>query len=295
MKSPMLHRLLTLARVSNLPTVWSNCLAAWLIAGVAPEWRMLWLLAGASLLYAAGCTLNDAFDAKWDAQHRPERIIPSGALSRRAVWGIGLTEMAAGLGLIYAGGVSAWWPPVALAAGILLYDARHKQSPWSVVVMGACRWLLYVTAAAAAGGAMKPVMICGAVLWLYIIVLSLVARGEAKRGEGVPKSRWLLYSVPPALFVVAVLQGGAGYSLWIPAFIYVVCLSAVLPRKPDAPVGAWVNRLLAAIPLVDWCLFLALLHLTNACPAIPAVVGLSLAFPAAVVLSLIFQQRFQAT
>lgn len=291
----MLHRLLTLSRVSNLPTVWSNCLAAWLIAGAAPEWRMLWLLAGTSLLYAAGCTLNDAFDAKWDAQNRPERIIPSGALSRRAVWGIGLTEMAAGLGLIYLGGVSAWWPPVALAAGILLYDAWHKQSPWSVVVMGACRWLLYVTAAAAAGGAMQPVMICGAVLWLYIIVLSLVARGEARRGAAVPRSRWLLYSVPPALFAVSLMHDGTGYSLWVPALMYVVCLTALLPRQPDAPVGAWVNRLLAAIPLVDWCLVLALLPISTPKPNVMATIGWSLAFPAAVALSLLFQRWFRAT
>src|SRR5436190_15708985 len=179
----MLHHLLTLARVSNLPTVWSNCLAAWLISGIAPSWALLPLMLGASLLYAGGCTLNDAFDAPWDAQHRPERIISSGKLSRRSVWIIGLTEMAAGLAAIFAAGVSVWWPAPALAAAILLYDAWHKQSPLSVIVMGACRWLLYLTAATVAGGNLQRVvsdavlwrflervMLYGGVLWLYIMV-----------------------------------------------------------------------------------------------------------------------------
>ncbi len=54
--SATLHRILTLARVSNLPTVWSNCLAAWFISGAHPSWSMLPLLIGASLLYAGVMT-----------------------------------------------------------------------------------------------------------------------------------------------------------------------------------------------------------------------------------------------
>jgi len=93
----MLRHILTLARASNLPSVWSNCLAATLISGAAPTWLTLLLLAGVAFLYAGGCTLNDAFDAEWDARNRPERLIPSGVLSRRLVWTIGLFEIAGGL------------------------------------------------------------------------------------------------------------------------------------------------------------------------------------------------------
>ena len=286
----MLHRLLTLARVSNLPTVWSNCLAAWFISGAEPSWRMLWLLGGASLLYAAGCTLNDAFDAKWDAQHRPERIIPSGALSRRSVWIIGLVEMAAGLALIFAGGVSAWGAPVALAAGILLYDAWHKQSPLSVIIMGACRWLLYLTAAAAAGGMMKPVMILGAVLWLYIIVLSLVARGEAKRDSKPPQTFALLLTIPAAVFLAGLILESRFWAPALTAATVVQCGITFLMPRHDAPVGQWVNRLLAAIPIVDLSLVITLT--LEWWPA--SSLWLS-AFPAAVALSLLFQRWFRAT
>ena len=80
-----LRSLLILGRVSNLPTVWSNCFAGWWLAG-AGSWNGLALLClGATCLYLGGMYLNDAFDAQFDQQHRPERPIPSGAISAAAV------------------------------------------------------------------------------------------------------------------------------------------------------------------------------------------------------------------
>ena len=97
----LLHDILILGRVSNLPTIWTNCLAAWvvnryassdlLVLGVyseatLPPWQTLgWLLLGASLLYLAGCTLNDAFDQKFDERHNPHRPIPSESNSNQTI------------------------------------------------------------------------------------------------------------------------------------------------------------------------------------------------------------------
>src|SRR6266478_3370591 len=81
-----LRALLVLGRVSNLPTVWSNCLAGWLLAGGENRGSLPFLMAGATCLYIAGMFLNDAFDADFDRQHRKERPIPSGALPARTVW-----------------------------------------------------------------------------------------------------------------------------------------------------------------------------------------------------------------
>ena len=83
---PQLRTLLVLGRVSNLPTVWSNCLAAWWLGGGGRWERFAVLCAGASLLYTAGMFLNDAFDADFDRRYRAERPIPSGQISPRAVW-----------------------------------------------------------------------------------------------------------------------------------------------------------------------------------------------------------------
>jgi len=88
---PSFRTLLVLGRVSNLPTVWSNCLAGWLIADGGTFQRLLLVCVGASCLYLGGMFLNDAFDVEFDRQHRGERPIPSGAISLRAVlmWGCG--------------------------------------------------------------------------------------------------------------------------------------------------------------------------------------------------------------
>src|SRR5688572_28143471 len=104
--------LLVLGRVSNLPTIWSNCLAGWALAGGAPltgdvremidePLRFAILCLGASLLYVGGMYLNDAFDVEFDLQHRRERPIPSGAIGVRAVWTLGLVWLVAGLACMF--------------------------------------------------------------------------------------------------------------------------------------------------------------------------------------------------
>ncbi|HEY4951797.1 MAG TPA: UbiA family prenyltransferase, partial [Verrucomicrobiae bacterium] len=81
-----LRTLLVLGRVSNLPTVWSNCLASWWLAGGGNLGKLPLLFLGVSALYTGGMFLNDAFDAEFDRQRRASRPIPSGAISLPAVW-----------------------------------------------------------------------------------------------------------------------------------------------------------------------------------------------------------------
>src|SRR5713101_4665697 len=96
-----LRTLLVLGRASNVPTVWSNCLAGWILGGGGPHKRLLALCAGATLLYLGGMFLNDAFDAQFDLQHRPERPIPSGAIQASTVWKWGFLFL--GLGWLVLG------------------------------------------------------------------------------------------------------------------------------------------------------------------------------------------------
>src|ERR1041385_5815117 len=94
-----LRTLLVLGRVSNLPTVWANCLAGWLLGG-GGEWPRFGLLCtGATLLYVGGMFLNDAFDAEFDAEHRRGRPIPSGQIAQARVWQLGWGMLIAGVAL----------------------------------------------------------------------------------------------------------------------------------------------------------------------------------------------------
>jgi hypothetical protein len=254
----MLASLFQLARLANLPTVVSNAVAAWLVVGSGaafpPPMAMALSLVGFCLLYAGGCTLNDACDAGWDAQHRPERLIPSGRMFRRAVFIAAATEMAVGLGCIAVCAPAALGWALGLAAAIVLYDLWHKQNPLSVAIMGSCRWLLYLTAGVMLGSPDQRLIAAGGILFLYIVVLSLIARGES----GLPrKMRWArgwLGPVPVALACVAVAHpmvsagGFLGSAALIGAFF--------LPRPAHA--GRIVALMLAAMPVLDFWIVRAL-------------------------------------
>ena len=57
---PSVRTLLVLGRASNLPTVWSNCFAGWLLGGGGSWIKLAVLTVGGSLAYIGGMFLNDA-------------------------------------------------------------------------------------------------------------------------------------------------------------------------------------------------------------------------------------------
>ncbi len=179
-----LRTLLVLGRISNLPTVWTNVLVGWCLAGGAFTAELAALLGGFSLVYVAGMTLNDACDAAWDQEHAPQRPIPSGRISRGAVWTVGIVEMAAGLVLLLL--LTTAHPLLVLGLGAMvgLYDALHKRWSGSVVLMGLCRALVYLGAGSAVAAHTTAIdlpeklyLLAGGAV-LYIAGLTLVARGE---------------------------------------------------------------------------------------------------------------------
>ena len=145
----LLRSLLILGRVSNLPTVWSNCLAGWLLGGADSTDGLPFLLTGASLLYVAGMFLNDAFDAQFDREYRHERPIPSRAISLRAVWLTGFLLLATGAALLFFLSAQTGALGLLLTASIVLYDWLHKRISFAPILMAACRFLLYLVAASA--------------------------------------------------------------------------------------------------------------------------------------------------
>ena len=99
---------LTLARISNSPTVVSNVLVGAAIAGATQLDGTIAALAVAMVaFYTAGMFLNDVCDYSWDLQHRPDRPLVVGVVTRPAVltatvvlglaWGRSTIHMAAAL------------------------------------------------------------------------------------------------------------------------------------------------------------------------------------------------------
>lgn len=246
--------LLVLGRGSNLPTVWSNCLAGWWLSGGGNFWKLPLLLLGMSALYTGGMYLNDAFDADFDQQRRAARPIPSGKVSPEIVWRYGWAWLALGILCLLVLGKIAGALALVLAACIVIYNVAHKfitASPW---LMGLCRFWVYVIAGTTGMDGLNgwPIW-CGAGLAFYIIGLSYVAKRENFRG---PVPYWpLVFLAAPILLAQLMNAGGMLKPAWFVSLVLALwmahCVRTIFQRG-EINVGRVAAGLLAGIVLVDW-------------------------------------------
>ena len=249
-----------LGRVSNLPTVWTNCLAGIILAGAAPDAILLGCLAASiSLFYVSGMFLNDAFDHHYDRDLRPERPIPSGAISLGEVYAVGFGLMAAGEGLLAVAGI---WNrgridlPVIVAGGVLgaliiYYNYRHKRDPLSPLVMASCRGMIYLIAGAVIGSALSPAVLAGAsVLMAYLVGLTYVAKQENLREV---RNLWpLAFLLVPFAYSARLLTGwDFGALLYVAFLVWVVYAVSFVTRKTGRNIPRAVVSLIAGISLLD--------------------------------------------
>jgi 4-hydroxybenzoate polyprenyltransferase len=276
---------LRLGRVSNLPTVTSNVLAAIALSGARPGGAAIAIVCAAmSLLYVAGMYLNDAFDRDIDRIERPERPIPAGEIDAATVFGLGFLQLALGVlaiaGLAVARGAGPW--PIASAVGlallIVIYDVSHKHTRLSPLIMGLCRVGVYTTAALAAGASLDRALLvgCGALL-AYLIGLTYVARQENLRELG---NLWPLafLGIP---FVIATPHGALATAIYVGFALWTLRALALVAGRQIRPA---VTSLIAGISLLD-ALFVARLDR-------PAMAAVALA---AFALTRIAQRRIAGT
>lgn len=232
-----------LVRLPNLFTAPPDIvLGAAIVAGLghavsAPA--LVGLAFASMLLYAAGTTLNDYFDAEEDARERPERPIPSGAVPRRRALAFGLALLVGGvlIALAVAGPV-AGAVAAAIAALVVLYDGVFKGSAVGFLFMGGSRGLnvLLGTTVAVAPTALVDsgwALSVPIVITLYIAGVTYMA--ESETGESDPTS------------VTVAIAGTA-----LAALAAAAVLAVRNPSIVDAVVGAvfllafiaWVGRAL---------------------------------------------------
>lgn len=235
--------LLILGRVSNLPTVWANVAVGWFLSGGGWTGEFGWIVLGMSLIYVAGMTLNDAFDAAWDRAHAPSRPIPAGRIGRGAVWAVGLLQMVAGVGVLVACTTVSRHLAGDLVIAVLLYNWLHKRWAGSVLIMGLCRALVYIGAGSAVAAHTGRIEVPAALLFIaggviiYIAGLTLVARREHLAAPGPLRRLPGLMLMVPVLFPLLLFRNMPQEVIW-----YAVAAVGVLG------VGAWlviVRRALA--------------------------------------------------
>ena len=268
--------LATLGRLSNLPTVWTNILAAAVVAqsttaspadpGTPDIGLTSIVLLALSLLYIAGMFLNDAFDSDWDREHDNSRPIVSGEISRRSVWVIGYLLLFSGLLLILLqNNEAASTTALALSGAIILYNALHKRFPSAAFIMGFTRFGVYLISALLLATTNTALLLIATGLLLYITGITYLAREEQSNTN---TRRWplLLLSAP---VLVTITDSYTLPLYWLLVIIYSIWVTAQVRNKlfsitPDVRAG--IGGLLAAIPLVDG------LYLASVNALVPAIV-----------------------
>jgi 4-hydroxybenzoate polyprenyltransferase len=245
--------LLRLGRVSNLPTVWTNVLAATALAGGdLLALRTGVALVAMTLFYVGGMYLNDAFDREIDARERPSRPIPAGEISAATVLSAGLAMLAAGIGLVSLFGFATGLAGLALAGAIVGYDLRHKNNPFSPVVMGLCRALVYIGTALITSGTVPGAVLVGAVALLaHVVGLTYAAKQESL---GRIDNVWPLavLAVPLIAATGALTAGLPAIAAWFAlATADSLAITALNKRARPGSVSNAVAALIAAISLVD--------------------------------------------
>jgi 4-hydroxybenzoate polyprenyltransferase len=207
-RSPLLLSYLRLFRLPNVFTavadVTMGCLFASAVDGRQPRVEVLLCLIGASSsLYTAGMVLNDVYDLEVDRQERPNRPLPSGAISPRWAMWLGYELLVLGLALGWLAGLGMHGPAVAalrtggvataLAVCIVAYDAGLKKTLLGPLAMGSCRLLnvlmgMSMAALAeapdwrSAGFSISQLLVAGGI-GVYIAGVTWFARSEAEESN----------------------------------------------------------------------------------------------------------------
>ena len=174
---------LKMSRISNLPTVWGNCLLAIAITDTF-TWQYFAITAAiCSLFYVAGMILNDVCDSEIDRRERPQRPIPSGVVKRQTAFIVAVFFMLCAIvtcEFIY-NSHSLWHilAPIVLAMVIVVYNVWHKGNCFSPFVMASCRFMVYIVAALSASSILaQKIVIIAAVSASYIVGLTYMAMQE---------------------------------------------------------------------------------------------------------------------
>jgi 4-hydroxybenzoate polyprenyltransferase len=265
MKRTRLSVWLQLVRLPNLFSVPGDPLAGYLAANQGwVEWPLLLVVLGSLCVYAGGLLMNDYYDAAEDLADRPDRPVPSGAVSRSGVgWAaVGLNGL--GLGAYAATGQErVLMVGVVLAAMVWLYNSWAKRvAGLGAFTMGACR-ALSTLAGAVCGPIGTWQMAFPAVLTtgLFIAAVTHLARFETLRE--IPRvARHLPFfallpgclfgvvnaSYAPAKYPAVVLFG---YVLFVALRIQVRLLPREAPPIPPL-IGAHIRLLIPLQAAVCW-------------------------------------------
>ncbi len=216
--------------------------------------------------YMAGTILNDVIDYQYDKMHRQDRPLVIGKISISQARLLVFLYFTIGLFLLYIVNSKAIWSGIFLIIMIVLYDLLHKKYAFTILIMGACRALVYITAALAfysdglTNQSQTQLIIISLFIIAYIAGITLIARKEIDGKPG--KRKWLFILFPFAIILTIILipPGNIAWTLWSLILLFLWFAKAcqhMFTSPPNIPQA--ITTWLSAICLIDM-LFLSLLN-----------------------------------
>jgi len=171
-------------RPANIVTSVADVLAGIAISGyflgVGQEFLPVFLLCLSTIgLYGGGIVFNDVFDAGLDKIERPERAIPSGAVSIGEATLLGIILL--GMGLSAAFAFSVWSGIIAFLIIIfaLVYNKFGKHHPFlGPLNMGLCRGLNLLLGISILSLSLQNYYFLGIIPLIYIFSITMISQGE---------------------------------------------------------------------------------------------------------------------
>ena len=259
-------------RLIRLPNVFTALADVWagfffcLAVGQSPNWFHLGMLMVASgCLYAGGIALNDVSDLEWDRIHRPERPLPSGAISKRNAVILVNVLLTIAIVSAIAVGKQSLIVSSALVGSIVFYNYMSKSfAPFAAAGMGSCRFFNLLLGATAFPGGWKVAWLPAAFLGVYIFFVTLISRMEDAEVKVLRLALMAAALILVALGTASLYQPdfllrGFGILVWVPVLLGNRAIQALKEATPAA-VGGVIGTSILCIILIDSALVMGTGH-----------------------------------
>lgn len=140
---PSTKSILQLLRFPAVFTALSNILSAYLVthAGQAKFSDLIALMFVSAFIYMGGMIFNDCADYQDDLRFQPFRPLPSGRISKKFAYIMGIMFFVFALILAYVVGKIQFFISLILCLTVLAYDFYLKNTFLRNIIMAACRYL----------------------------------------------------------------------------------------------------------------------------------------------------------
>ncbi|WP_223833589.1 UbiA-like protein EboC [Pedobacter riviphilus] len=199
---------LRMMRPANIVTSVADILAGIAISGILsngfsiPWLPIVFLAASTACLYGGGIVFNDVFDADLDKIERPERAIPSGAISLQRATTLGSLLLFAGIALAALNSLTSGLLALLVAVFALLYNKFGKHhSFFGPLNMGLCRGFNLLLGLSIVPEMLYSHYYLAIIPVIYIFSITMTSRGE--------------------------VHGGHAKNLYLAAFLYAIVICAI--------------------------------------------------------------------